>query len=142
MILQRIYNEVYAILQVLGSEYIDKIPIETYEYILSQKDDNIQIYYDVNKTIEEQEMSKETVMFIAYLNLKYWCSKDEKKELLKIYKQNDEKIEQELKEKYNVNNLFKNKQKQETQLVEKETKNYIKMLIEKIINTICFWKRN
>ena len=87
-------------------------------------------------------MSKETVMFIAYLNLKYWCSKDEKKELLKIYKQNDEKIEQELKEKYNVNNLFKNKQKQETQLVEKETKNYIKMLIEKIINTICFWKRN
>ena len=142
MILQRIYNEVYAILQVLGSEYIDKIPIETYEYILSQKDDNIQIYYDVNKTIDEQEMSKETVMFIAYLNLKYWCSKDEKKELLKIYKQNDEKIEQELKEKYNVNNLFKNKQKQETQLVEKETKNYIKMLIEKIINTICFWKRN
>lgn len=148
MDLSKIYSEVYAVLKVLGNEYINKIPIKIYQYIISQKDNDLQIYYDVNKPINEQEMSKETVMFIAYLNLQYWCSEEEKQELLEIYKQNDGKIEQELREKYNVDNLFKNKQQQkqkqeteEKQLIEYEQKNYIRKLIEKVIKVICFWKR-
>lgn len=149
MNLPKIYSEVCAILETLGSEYINRIPSEIYQYMLSQKDNNLQIYYDVNKSIDEQEMSKETVIFIAYLNLQYWCSEDEKQELLKIYKQNDEELEQELRETYNLDKLFKNKQNQqqtqkiqETQLVENKSKSYIKILIKKVINIICFWKSN
>ena len=148
MDLPKIYSEVYGILNVLGNEYINKIPTKIYQYIVSQKDNSLQIYYDVNKTIDEQKISEEALMFISYLNLQYWCSEDEKQELLKKYKQNDEKIEQELREKYNIDNLFENKQphqqKQETeekQVIKYKQKNHIRILIEKVINIICFWKR-
>ena len=145
MDLSKIYSEVYAVLNVLGNEYINKIPSTIYQYIVDEKDNSVQMCYDVNKTIDEQKISEETLMFISYLNLQYWCSEDEKQELLKKYKQNDERIEKELKEKYNVDNLFKNRQnyqqKEESQLIEYKPKNYLKVLIEKVIKVICFWKR-
>lgn len=151
MNLPKMYSEVCAVLTVLGSEYINKIPTKIYKYMLSQKDNNIQISYNVNKIIDEQEISKEALMFISYLNLQYWCSEEEKQELLKIYKQNDTKIEQELSEKYNVDNLFKNRQNnktiqeihesQETQIIEYKPKSNIKKTLEKIINAICFWRK-
>ena len=96
MDLSKIYSEVYAVLNVLGNEYINKIPSTIYQYIVDEKDNSVQMCYDVNKTIDEQKISEETLMFISYLNLQYWCSEDEKQELLKKYKQNDERIEKEL----------------------------------------------
>ena len=149
MNLPRIYSEICAVLETLGSEYINKIPTKIYQYIVSQKDNNVRIYYDVNRPINGQEISDEALMFISYLNLQYWCSAEDKQELLKIYKQNDDRIEQELREKYNVDNLFKNRQNNyqqpqettETQLVEYKSKSFIKKIMEKIVNAICFWRK-
>ena len=148
MKLSKIYSEVCAILEVLGSEYINKIPTKIYQYIVSKKDENEQVEYNISKSIEEQEISKEVLIIISYLNLQYWCSETEKQELLKIYQQNDEKFEQELKEKYDIDKLFENRQShketennQETQLVEYKSKSPIKKLIEKVIEVICFWRK-
>ena len=147
MDLPQIYSEVYAVLEALGREYINKIPKKIYQYISSQKDNN-NIKYDINKPISEQEISKEALIFISYLNLEYWCNTDEKQELLKIYKQNDENIEEQLREKYDIDRIFKNRQNyqqnQETekmQLIEYNKKNYIKIIIDKVINIICFWRK-
>lgn len=40
--------------------------------------------------------------------MKYWCNEEEKQKLLIKYTKNYERIERELREKYNPNNLFKN----------------------------------
>lgn len=146
MELSKAYTEVCAILELLGSEYIDKIPTQLYKYIISKKDNKIRVYYDIDKPINEQEVSKETLIFIVYLNLQYWCSDEkEKEELLKIYKQNDDKIERELREKYNPDNLFNKKQyspkNESVQLIEYKKQSFIKSLIQKLIKTICFWKK-
>lgn len=151
MDLPKIYSEVYAILEILGNEYINKIPTKLYNYIVAEKESNIKIHYDINKPLNEQPISEETILFISYLNLQYWCDEEQKQELLKIYKQNDDKIEEELRQEYNVDNLFKNRannetigmieEERETQLIEYKTKSYIKKLFENVINAICFWKK-
>lgn len=45
------------------------------------------------------------------LKLKYWCkSKFEKEEMLDILNENERKYQEELQQKYNNDNLFKNKE--------------------------------
>lgn len=46
------------------------------------------------------------------LNLQYWCKDENEKERLKsVYAENERKYQDELREKYNPDNLFKNKQR-------------------------------
>ena len=93
--------------------------------------------------MEEQNLNPETLEILALLNYNYWC-KDEikKKELLDLYCKNDLKKEQELREKYNPDNLFKSKNKieekpRETSMIVVEKKgilNKIIKFIRKILN--------
>ena len=47
------------------------------------------------------------------LKLKYWCKTEEEKEvLLNILNENEKKQQKEISEKYNPDNLFKNKSEQ------------------------------
>ena len=49
-------------------------------------------------------------MSIFHLNYNYWCKDEQKKkELAQLYYDNEIKQEQELREKYNPDNIFKNK---------------------------------
>lgn len=69
------------------------------------------------------------------LNLQYWCKdENEKKRLKRVYAENERKYQDELREKYNPDNLFKNKQRvveekfEETAMVEyKEDTFWIKI---------------
>ena len=93
MEISRVYSEVYEILNVLGSDYIKKLPSNLYEHIMSKRDKKCVIEYDINVPIEEQNFCNETLDLIAYLNLHYWCDEKEKIELLKIYMKNEKRNE-------------------------------------------------
>ena len=77
------------------------------------------------------------------LNLNYWCKdENEKKELLKMYSENDKKIEAEMRERYNPDNIFKKKEKVEqnnevkqenTELIECKEQNIFKKILNKIM---------
>lgn len=107
MITSQVYSEVYEILNTLGKEYINKLPIKLYQHIESQRDKKSIIEFDVNKDIAKQDISEEAADIISYLNLEYWCTEEQKKALIKQYQENDKKYEEKLKEKYNTDNLFK-----------------------------------
>lgn len=109
--MEDVYSEVYEILDILGKEYSDKLPHKLYEYIKNNRNENNMKKFCIEKPIDEQDFSEETIKCIAYLNLQYWCDEEQKKELLKQYNQNDIKFEKELREKYNPDEIFKNKQK-------------------------------
>lgn len=119
------YSEVYGILDLLGEEYIKKIPGDLYEYIDSNRNKESEKIIDRHKSIEEQGFLDKTIEFISFLNLEYWADVDEKRELTKIYEENDRKYEEERRRKYIPNGLkepFKNssitiKEKQNSNLV-------------------------
>ena len=130
---QIIYNEVYEFLNVLGKKYIDKIPTSLYDFIKEEKSEECNNVLDVKKDISEQ-ISDEALSFIAYLNLTYWCSTEEKEELIRIYVENDKKEEAIKREKYNPDKLFENKTKRINE--EKAIVIYKESLLRKIINKI------
>lgn len=104
------YNEVYDFLQILGDKYINKLPKDLYKFIESQQVSEYNFKIIMNNEIHKQ-LSNNALTFIAYLNLNYWCSEEAKNQLLLKYKENDDYMEEIAKQKYNTDNLFKNKPK-------------------------------
>ena len=82
------FKEVCDILNLLGTDYINKIPSKMYNYMIENKDENYITDIHENTNFEEIEISKEALEIISYINLQYWCNEEEKKILLKKY--NDE----------------------------------------------------
>ena len=86
----------------------NKVPDDIREYCKKEKSRNYNKMIDVNQPIKNQNLMDETLAIIAMLNLKYWCDdEEEKKRLINIYLENERKIHDELKEKYDIERVFK-----------------------------------
>lgn len=119
---REIYSEVYSILNLLGDDYIRKLPSSLYEMIREEKENEYNPQYDLNLALEEQKIKREAISMIALFHLNYWCNSDkEKSELTSLFKTNDDKYKAKLKEQYNLTNHLKNIHKQEEEdLVEEK----------------------
>ena len=107
--------EVKAIIERLSNEYYQKIPNNIKSYIEESKDKDYIWVYNEEKELQEQSLNEYTLAILAYINTEYLLN-DEQKELMNsLYEKNDKKIENELREKYNPDEIFKKKEQQEIQ---------------------------
>ena len=147
--LSNVYSEVYAVLSLMESQYIDKIPNQLMELVRSEKNEKYAPNIKIDIPLDEQGLQRKTLAFLAMLNLNYWCENEkEKQELLEMYSENDRIAETELQEIYNPENIFHKKkqekinsdEKQENkQMIESEEKSILKKILKKIMN---FFKKN
>ena len=143
------YAEVYEILSFMEQKYVDMIPLKLLELFKEEKEKEYKPNIKPTIPLDEQNLQKKTLSILAMLNLNYWCeNENEKKELIALYAENDKRKEEELREKYNPDNLFKKKEqivedneiKQDnTQLIEYKEQNIFKKILNKIMN---FFKKN
>jgi hypothetical protein len=134
------YAEVDEILSLMEEKYIEKIPKKLREIFKNERKKDYKPDIKSEIPLDEQNLQRKTFAILAMLNLNYWCEDDnERQKLISIYAENDIKKEEELREKYNPDNLFKNKESIEqteleknTALIEYRENNFLK----KIINTI------
>lgn len=102
------YAEVDNFIECLDSYDKNKVPESIRKYFKKEKSKNYNKIIDVNKPIKDQNLKDETLAIIAMLNLKYWCDdEEEKKILMTIYSENEKKYQNELKEKYDIEKIFK-----------------------------------
>lgn len=89
-------SEVYCILEILGDSYKNKLPNKLIEFI--NKNRNTEFFLETKeKSFEDLKISKDGIVFISLLNLKYWeKDENEKQKLMEIYKKNDEKKQEKL----------------------------------------------
>lgn len=121
--LNKAYSEVYEILKLLNNEYFNKVPKKFITFIEKGKDNNYIPNIKPDVPLEEQNLLQETIDILAMLKLDYWCSdENEKRELLSILEQNEQDYQKELHEKYNPDNIFKNKQKENNKINKQEEK--------------------
>ncbi len=147
--LSKAYAEVLLILSYMEQKYVDMIPKKLLELFNEEKDKNYQPKINPNISLAEQNLQRKTLALLAMLNLNYWCKDEkEKEEMLKIYSENDKKIEAEMRERYNPDNLFKKKEKEEqndeikeesTEIIEYKEQNIFKKNLNKIMK---FFKTN
>lgn len=134
---KEIYSELYQVLMLLGNEYIDKLPKSLFNMIEEKRNMHYNPQYTENIPLNKQNIKKETISILALLHLNYWCENEkEKYELNQILKNNEIMHQDELRKKYNGDNIFKkhgqeNMIKNEVNLVE-----YKESIFKRFINKI------
>ena len=101
------YSEVNKFLELIGEKMTNKIPLKLRNFFKHEMDQNYIPTINTNIPIKEQNLKRKTIAIIAGLNLQYWCKEDRKQELLEIYFNNEKKYQEELREKYNPDDIFK-----------------------------------
>lgn len=114
-------SELNKILSYMPLEYVEKIPEKLRNFFKEFESKTYIPNINPGKAIDEQNIKEGTKDLITIIYRNYWCDKEEKDKLNKILIENDKKYEDELRKKYNPNNLFKNKNTkkeiQETSLI-------------------------
>ena len=108
-----VYSEVNALINLAGNDLKELIPNKLKQMINEKMDKNYNPIYRIDIPLEKQNIKKESLAMIANIHYRYWCrDEEEKQELLSELKQIDKAKEEELREKYNPDNIFKNKQQE------------------------------
>lgn len=141
---KEIYSEVYSVLKALGEKYTDKIPDSLYNMIQENKLETYNPTYTLEINLEEQNIKRESISMIALMHLNYWCnSENEKDKLKKIFKENDSKYKERIREKYNLDNLFNKKNienktitenVENTGIIKYKKETFFKRILSKIVN--------
>ncbi len=144
------YAEIDEILNLLEDKYREKVPEKVRTFFKEEKMFDYKPTIDVNTPLIQQNLKRETIVLLAILNINYWCENEEEKQffLNELAKNEDEK--KKLEEKYNPDNLFKNKnnndvstdkivEPQNISMVEYKKQGIFKRILDKITR---FFKKN
>lgn len=96
---KRAYSELYAILQMLGKEYIDKIPEKIYKTIESRRDAAYNPVYNDMAEVLEGRVKRKTVSILALLDYNYFSTNETDRMYMRyILEENESKYTKEKKE--------------------------------------------
>lgn len=98
-------SEMYCLLKSFPKIYIEKIPPKILELIGHFSDSKYFIDIDTEKTLEEQSISEETKNMLIVFKYNYWSSEGEKQKIIDKLDENEMLYQQELREKYNSENI-------------------------------------
>ena len=130
------YAEIDEILNLLEDDYREKVPKKVRDFFKEEKMKDYHPEIDIEKTLIEQNLKRETMVLLAILNLNYWCENEKEKQRFLNELDKNEEEKKELEEKYNPDNLFKKKQDESTennlQIIEYKKPNFIQILLTKI----------
>lgn len=135
------YKQLITILNNMEPEYKEKIPKKLMKLFEENSAEDYEFHLDLTRPLQEQELNSKTLALLAMLNLNYWCeTEEEKQELIKHYTENERKYQEELRKKYNTDNIFQKNNKENKQ--EKTTEEQVALvehkesIIRRLINKI------
>lgn len=136
------YVEILEVINKIDKEYKDKIPEKLLDFFENNKD--LKYEFKVENMNSQKPFLRETVVILTVLEQKYWANDEEREILNRVLKENEEKHQKEIREKYNPNRIFekskKEKVKEETNDKDetslREVKENIFVKIKKMIKNI------
>lgn len=130
--------EFNCILEYTSEEVKNRIPKKFLDFLQSIQSKTYKFEYDKTKKLDEQKLKPKTRGLIALVYQDYICNETEKEEYIQKSKKIIKQIEESKREKYNPNDIFKDKKidtvKDTTKTV--EIVEYKESIIKKIINKI------
>ena len=140
--------EVDEVLKYLSEEDLSKIPEDIRQAIKENKDKEYVWKYDDTKPLKDQNISRDTIILLSYLNMEYLLNEEQKELMQKIHDFNERKSEEAKAEKFRVDDLFKEneptqeKVEQRTNIQEQSLVEYKENFLKRLINKIkIFLKR-
>ena len=117
------FSEVNEIIKMMPDELVNKIP-NKFKIILEEERDK-EYNPNIQEPLEKQRLKNETIIILGLIYRDFLCSPDEKRKLqekdARELKEVQKALEEELREKYNPDDIFKSKRevKNEVQSEEK-----------------------
>ncbi len=106
--------EVLDILDNTNKTDVDKIPSSFIQFLVDNASEDYKVNLDHSKLISEMNLKEKTKEILGVIYINWWCDKKEKEEYMKQIKKLEIKRQEEMKEKYNPNKIFDNKNKVQT----------------------------
>ena len=103
------YKEIVEILKYVPEESVNKIPKEMRDMFEAEQLKTYNFQIDTKKTFEEQELLEETKAILANIFRDYWATDYQKARIIEKENQDREGWERQKREKYNPNDIFKNR---------------------------------
>lgn len=132
---RRVFNQIDEILKHSSDEILKKLPKNLQEFLKENQEKDYKPNIDFNTDNWQDYLLEDTIVLMGLIYRDYIVSKDERQKLLL-----EEEIE--YNEKYNPNNIFKNKkniqnqieeiQSRETAIIEYKEKNFLQKIFDKI----------
>ena len=104
-------TELNTIFQYMNSEYIKLLPKKFINFVTENMDKDYNPNIASNVPINKQDLKKDTRVLLSLIYRNYWCTQEEKERLINKDLEDKEQYEKEQREKYNPDNIFKNKSK-------------------------------
>lgn len=105
----RAYREVYEMIKELPNEYEEKLPKDLLEMYKAYMDKQYDFKIDLNKSYDEQNFCEEAEYIISNLFRDYWATPNQKAKIEAKDKYDKERKEEEKREKFASNSIFKQK---------------------------------
>lgn len=104
------YTEVDAILNMMDSKYVEKIPRKLRDMFKEERLNDYEPKINSMESLDNKNLQRETLVILSIIYVNYWCeSEEERKNLIQNFAENEKKQEIEAREKYNPDNLFNKK---------------------------------
>lgn len=105
------YAEVFEILSYMNKKTVMKIPYDVLKFIKENRNKEYISKIDPNNIFNPDNISKEAKEILAVIDIEFLESEENKKEKLKIYKQNERKYQKETSSNYSITDIWNNKNK-------------------------------
>lgn len=103
------YKEIVEILKYVPEESVNKIPKDMRNIFEAEQLKTYNFKIDTEKSFEEQELLEETKAILANIFRDYWATDYQKARIIEKENQDREEWERQKREKYNPNDIFKNR---------------------------------
>ena len=87
----KVLVEVDQVLQFLSKEDLSKIPEDVKAEIRKNKNRHYNWKYDKTKSLKEQNLSRDAIILLSYLNMEYLLDEEQKELMQQIHEFNDRK---------------------------------------------------
>lgn len=112
------YTEVIEILKYMPKEDTNKIPKEIIKYYTDNMDASYNFKIDTEKAFKEQKLLEKTKIVLAILFRDYWATEEQREKIKQKEAYDMYVVELNKKQKYNSDNIFKKKKKQNIEMTE------------------------
>ncbi len=107
------FEEIYEIFNLMPKELLNKIPMKFYEMVEEERDTNYSP--NIQEPIEKQKLKNKTIIILGLIYRDFLCSSEERRRLqekdAKELQEVEKTLEEEIREKYNPDDIFKNRNK-------------------------------
>ncbi len=102
-------SEVLDILKHTNKDDVDKISPQFMKFLIENANEEYIPKLDHTKRIKDMGLNEKTIGILSIINTKFWCTPTQRELFNDKLKQNEKIYQENLRKKYNPDDLFKNK---------------------------------